>query len=113
MFAEELGWVGFAADIYGAVDNLDDTAIRREQAGLYRGNNTLFYGRIQAAVDLLKEHPDVDSDKIAVIGCKFLCRTASSLLAFNDRLILLINLTRYSRLFWWNWSLDLFLSRCN
>ena len=72
MFAEELGWVGFAADIYGAIENLDNSTIRREQAGLYRGNNELFYGRIQAAVDLLKGHPDVMADKIAVIGCEFL-----------------------------------------
>lgn len=72
MIAQQFGWVGFAADIYGPdfQDGVPDIAIRREQAGLYRGNNTLFYGRIQAAVDLMKEHPDVVSDKIAIIGCK-------------------------------------------
>ena len=72
MFAKEMGWVGFAADIFGAVENLDNSTIRREQTRLYRGNNTLYYGRIQAALDLVKDHPDVMADKIAVIGCKFI-----------------------------------------
>lgn len=68
MLNEEFGWVGFAADIYGA--DLNST-VRREQAGKYRSNNTLFYSRIQAAVDLVKNHPHVMPDKIAVIGCKW------------------------------------------
>ena len=74
MIAEEFGWIGFAADIYGADmqgEAVDDFAIRREQAGKYRGNNTLFYGRIQAAVDLMKAHEDVAEGKIAIIGCEF------------------------------------------
>lgn len=80
MMNEEFGWIGFAADIYGPdlQDGVENTTIRREQAGLYRGNNTLFYGRIQAAVDLLKNHPDVMPDKIAVIGCKLkMCATCA------------------------------------
>lgn len=71
MIAEEFGWVGFAADIYGPdyVDTGFDS--RAEQATMYRSNNTLFYGRMQAAVDLMKNHPAVMPDKIAVIGCEF------------------------------------------
>lgn len=79
MFAEELGWVGFAADIYGDIADLGNSSIRAQQAGLYRGNNTLFYGRIQAAVDALKGHPDVMADKIAVIGCEFVILVAVSI----------------------------------
>lgn len=71
MLAEQNGWVGFAADIYGDIEGMDNRTVLRAQAGLYRGNNTLFYGRMQAAVDALKEHPDVMSDKIAVIGYCF------------------------------------------
>ena len=70
MLAQDFGWVGFAADIYGDVSGLENRTIRREQTTLYRGNNTLFYSRIQAAVDAAKAHPDVLPDKIAVIGCK-------------------------------------------
>ena len=70
MIAEEFGWVGFAADIYGP-DYVDSIDGRRANATYYRSNNQLFYGRIQAAVDQMKEHPAVMSDKIAVIGCKF------------------------------------------
>lgn len=69
MLAQEFGWVGFAADIYGpGFQPVDDLETKREQATKYRSNNTLFYGRIQAAVDHLKAHPSVISDKIAVIG---------------------------------------------
>lgn len=71
MISEELGYVGFAADIYGAeVGSVEDQDTRIELVTLYRSNNTLFYGRIQAAVDVVKNHPDVMPDKIAVIGCK-------------------------------------------
>ena len=69
---EDFGYVGFAADIYGPDLQPAEGDVRGEQATIYRSNNTLFYGRIQAAVDLLKNHPDVIPDKIAVIGCKFL-----------------------------------------
>lgn len=68
----ELGWVGFAADIYGKdkheVEDIDE---RRELAGLYRGNATLFASRIQAAVDEVKTLDEVDSDNVAVIGYCF------------------------------------------
>lgn len=70
MLNEQFGWVGFAADIFGPEFVGQDRDVMREQAGMYRGNNSLFYGRIQAAVDVVKQHPDVMPDKIAVIGCK-------------------------------------------
>ena len=74
MLEHDLGYVGFAADIFGAeYAGEDNSTLLREQAGLYRGNNSLFYGRIQAAVDFVKGHPAVIPDKIAVIGCKWSC----------------------------------------
>jgi dienelactone hydrolase len=67
---KDLGYVGFAADIFGSdFAGEDNSTLLREQMGAYRGNNSLFYGRIQAAVDVVKGHPDVMPDKIAVIGC--------------------------------------------
>ena len=73
MLAKEFGWIGFAADIYGPdfQGGELDSATRREQTTKYRSNSTLFYGRIQAAVDAMKRHPSVMADKIAVIGCTF------------------------------------------
>ena len=74
MLAEQFGWIGFAADIYGAELQGDlDADTRREQATKYRSNNTLFYGRIQAAVDVMAAHRLVMADKIAVIGCTLSC----------------------------------------
>lgn len=70
---EQFGWVGFAADVYGPdfQDGIPDFGIRREQATLYRSNNTLFMGRMQAAVDLMAAHPSVDPEKIGIIGYCF------------------------------------------
>ena len=72
MLNKDFGYVGFAADIYGPdLQGVENTTIRREQATLYRSNNTLFESRIQAAIDVLKDHPAVNPDKIAIIGCKY------------------------------------------
>jgi dienelactone hydrolase len=72
MMNEEEGWVGFAADIYGPdLQDYDNFTINREQATLYRSNEELFMGRIQAAIDVLIAHPMVISDQIAIIGCKW------------------------------------------
>lgn len=72
MIAKELGYVGFAADIYGK-DKLqvDDREERIALASLYRGNSTLFASRIQAAIDEVKSLEEVDSDNVAVIGYCF------------------------------------------
>ena len=72
MLNEDLGYVGFAADIYGPdLQGVENNTIRREQATLYRSDNALFESRIQAAIDVLKAHPAVDPDKIAIIGYCF------------------------------------------
>jgi len=72
MLAKELGYVGFAADIYGAdLQNVTDRAQRTELLGIYRGNATLYTQRIQAAVDFVKIQPEVDPEKVAIIGYCF------------------------------------------
>lgn len=72
MIAQELGYVGFAADIYGAdkhvVEDIDE---RIALATLYRSNSTLFSSRINAAIETVKSLNEVDSDNVAVIGYCF------------------------------------------
>jgi len=54
MVATELGYVAFAADIYGAdLHEVTDFNEKIRLSTLYRGNTTLFISRIQAAVDLV------------------------------------------------------------
>ena len=72
MLSVELGWIGFAADIYGAsLQNVTDMDQRIELATMYRSNTTLFINRIQAAIDTVKEMDNVDPTKIALIGYVF------------------------------------------
>lgn len=84
MIADALGYVGFAADIYGADKHIvNDITERRTLATLYRSNATLFSERIQAAVELVKTFPEVDAENVALIGycfggCVFLCYFACS-----------------------------------
>jgi len=71
MIAEEYGWVGFAADIYGKdLHNVQDPTmqIQIEQATQYRSDPHLFNSRIQAAIDKIAEHPNVDPTQISIIG---------------------------------------------
>jgi dienelactone hydrolase len=69
MINEEFGWIGFVADLYGEdMHDVQDFDVKVEQATKYRSNPELFNGRVQAAIDTLKENPNVDSSKIAIIG---------------------------------------------
>jgi dienelactone hydrolase len=68
----EQGYISFAADIYGKdLQEGLDIPTRSANSGKYRGNATLFIQRITAAVNLLKEHPLVDSNNIAIFGYCF------------------------------------------
>ena len=72
MLAQEFGWVGFAADIYGMDKHeVPDMEERITLAGLYRSNATLFASRIQAAVDEVKNLDEVDGENVAAIGYCF------------------------------------------
>jgi dienelactone hydrolase len=67
LVAKELGWVGFAADIYGPEYHTVDDIF----ANMYLNDNALFAGRIQAAVDFVKTLPEVDPTRIALAGYSF------------------------------------------
>lgn len=69
MIAEELGYVVFAADIYGAdLHDVQDFNQTVELATQYRSDHHLFNSRIQSAIDMLKTNELVDPNKVAIIG---------------------------------------------
>ena len=67
-----LGYVAFAADIYGKGIRPKDGKEAQEFAGRYRGGDRkVLRSRINAALDLLKKLEMVDSKKTAAIGYCF------------------------------------------
>lgn len=67
----ELGYVGFALDLFGdakQTDNPTDASAMSQEVG---GNLPLLTQRFVAALHALKSQPEVDPDKIAVIGYCF------------------------------------------
>jgi cephalosporin-C deacetylase-like acetyl esterase len=69
----ELGYVAFAADIFG-LDKQEDLEIpeRIELTGIYRTNPELYISRIQSAIDQVKMlDSDVAMDEIAIVGYCF------------------------------------------
>jgi dienelactone hydrolase len=76
LVAQELGYIGFAADIYGfGVELPEDDGTwggpRAEFIQSYLGNATRISTRIQAAVDYIQSLEYVDSTKVALIGYCF------------------------------------------
>lgn len=72
MISADLNYVSFAADIYGAdLHEVTNTTQRSELAGLYRGDPELFASRIQAAVELVRNIEEVDTENVAIIGYCF------------------------------------------
>ena len=72
MVANDMGYIGFAADIYGKdlhnVDSFDDKIY---YATMYRSNTTLFISRIQSAINEVMNLTNVDVDNIGIIGYCF------------------------------------------
>ncbi len=66
-----LGYVAFAADMYGKNVRPQTHEDAGKQAGIYKSDRLLMRGRILAAYNLLKEHPIVDNTKIGAIGYCF------------------------------------------
>jgi dienelactone hydrolase len=67
----ELGYVAFAADVYGKGVRPQTHEEAGQTAGLYKKDRGLMRGRINAALDVLKQHPFVEPSKIAAIGYCF------------------------------------------
>ena len=67
----KLGYVAFAADIYGKGVRPKDRTEAAAQAGTYKKDRPLLRSRVQAALDVLKKQPNVDLAKISAIGFCF------------------------------------------
>lgn len=67
----QLGYVAFAADMYGKGIYAKDHEEAAKLAGVYRSDRVLMRRRITAALDVLKRQPRVDSQRIAAIGYCF------------------------------------------
>ncbi|HEX8313270.1 MAG TPA: dienelactone hydrolase family protein [Chthoniobacteraceae bacterium] len=75
----KLGYVAFAADIYGKGVRPADQQASSAEAGKYKANRPLLRERAKAGLDQLKKHPMVDSSKLAAIGFCFGGTTALEL----------------------------------
>ena len=67
----QLGYVAFAADMYGKGVRAKDHAEAAQLAGIYKGDRQLMRGRITAALEILTQHERVDATRIAAIGYCF------------------------------------------
>jgi dienelactone hydrolase len=69
--AEELGYVCFAADVYGKGVRPSNPQECGVQAGLYRKDRSLFRQRLKDALEQLKEIPGCHPNQLAAIGYCF------------------------------------------
>jgi len=67
----QLGYVAFAADIYGKGVRADSMEEAQRLSGIYKGDRPLMRTRAQAALDILKKQAQVDSAKVATMGYCF------------------------------------------
>ena len=67
----KLGYVAFAADIYGKGVRANNVQEATELSSKYKNDRTLLRQRAQAALDTLKALPQVDSSRLAAIGYCF------------------------------------------
>ncbi|TFH66011.1 MAG: dienelactone hydrolase family protein [Candidatus Zixiibacteriota bacterium] len=67
----QMGYVAFAADIYGKGVRPKNTDEAATQASIYRTDRQLMRRRAQAALQVLAENKSVDRKKIAAIGYCF------------------------------------------
>ena len=66
-----LGYVAFAADMYGKGVRAKDHGEAAKLSGVYRSDRGLMRARIHVALEELSKHPLVDSSRIAAIGYCF------------------------------------------
>jgi dienelactone hydrolase len=69
--ADELGYVSFAADVYGKGVRPENPNECGVQAGIYRGDRTLFRQRLNDALAQLRALPGCQPDQILAIGYCF------------------------------------------
>ena len=67
----ELGYVAFAADIYGKGDRPANRGEAGKWAGKYKTDRALYRKRLNLGLDALKAQKNVDAKKIAAIGYCF------------------------------------------
>ena len=67
----ELGYVVFAADIYGKGIRPQDAKQAGAEATIYKTDRALFRQRLNLALETALQQPGVDSEKVAVVGYCF------------------------------------------
>lgn len=67
----KLGYAAFACDIYGKNERPSNPAEAGQFAGKYKGNIELYRQRLNVAMNTLKNRPEVDAEKTAVMGYCF------------------------------------------
>ena len=67
----QLGYVAFAVDMYGKEVRAKSHEEAAALAGIYKSDRALMRGRIRAALDVLKQRPLVDPQRLAAIGYCF------------------------------------------
>lgn len=75
----KMGYVAFAADIYGKKLRPKDPKEAGEAAGKFKSDRGLLRKRAQAALDVLKKQSNVDAGKLGVMGYCFGGTTALEL----------------------------------
>jgi len=67
----QLGYVAFAADIYGKGIRPQTIADAGAMAGKFKSDRALLRARVHVALDVLKALPEVDQSRLAAIGYCF------------------------------------------
>lgn len=67
----KLGYITFAIDMYGKGVRAKDTKEAGSLSGIYRGDRPLMRARANAGLEVLRNHPLVDMNRIAAIGYCF------------------------------------------
>jgi dienelactone hydrolase len=83
----ELGYVAFAADMYGKGKTTDDPKQAGEWAGQVKKDASLQSARFNAALKVVQDQPNVDTSKIAAIGYCFGGTIVLNAARANDALV--------------------------